>query len=390
MLSSKSARPGLSEQTKIAVWAAAAGRCTLCNELVLENEHLGAIVPIGELAHVVGWSGSSPRGIAELDDGQRRSADNLLLLCRNCHKPIDDGGYQGLYSVEELITRKREHEARIRQLTAIGADRKATVLRVVGAIRGVVPELSYDTALTAVTRAGLLPQLLPGSFRNEFDVDLRTVAGEGTAGYFQRCAVQLDERMSQLNDGIRRDQVARLAVFGFARVPILVYLGAGLDDKVPAVLFQRHRVDPDNPWCWPDDPPPASEFDVTPVTSATATDNVALVINLSGTIDLSELPSTVRDTHAVYVLAPAAPISPSPALISSLASLSKFEQAVRRFLARVEADHGKIARIALFPAIPLTAATTLGRVLMPHVSPAWTVFDRNEQGQFFEALEVRR
>jgi hypothetical protein len=32
---------------------------------------------------------------------------------------------------------------------------------------------------------------------------------------------------------------------------------------------------------------------------------------------------------------------------------------------------------------------TLGRVLMPKLSPAWAVFDRDERGQFFEALEVQ-
>ena len=55
-------RPHLNPRTEIAVWAAAAGRCTFCNRLVTENEDLGLIVPIGELAHNIGWSKGSPRG----------------------------------------------------------------------------------------------------------------------------------------------------------------------------------------------------------------------------------------------------------------------------------------------------------------------------------------
>ncbi len=98
----------------------------------------------------------------------------------------------------------------------------------------------------------------------------------------------------------------------------------------------------------------------------------------------------MAESHTVYVLAPAAPDVPGPTLISSPTALTNFDRAVRRFLALVEDDHGKLDRVDLFAAIPVSAAITLGRVLMPHVSPAWAVFDRDDQGRFFEALEVRR
>src|SRR5665811_912701 len=143
MKESTSARLDPTERTKLLLWGAAAGRCTLCNRSVLENEDLGIPVPIGELAHAVGAENGSPRGASGLSEEERRHPDNLLLLCRNCHKPVDDGGYVGLYSVETLHRLKREQESRVRFLTGIGADRGATVLRVVGTVRGVQPELSY-------------------------------------------------------------------------------------------------------------------------------------------------------------------------------------------------------------------------------------------------------
>ena len=55
-------RPQLNSRIEIAVWAAVAGRCTFCNRLVTENDVLGLVVPIGELAHNVGWGKDSPRG----------------------------------------------------------------------------------------------------------------------------------------------------------------------------------------------------------------------------------------------------------------------------------------------------------------------------------------
>jgi len=193
-----------------------------------------------------------------------------------------------------------------------------------------------------------------------------------------------------IDDGIRRGDIARLAVFGFARIPILVRLGAGLDDKVPMLIFQRQRVDDINAWRWPENPPHPSAFEVSLAITGKDRQRVALVINLSGAIGLEELPVGVAESHYIYVLVPIAPVESNPTLISSPEALTNFDRAVRRFLASVETDHGKIDRIDLFAAIPVSAAITLGRVLMPQLSPAWMVYDRDGQRQFFEALEVRR
>src|SRR5262245_15019046 len=91
---------------------------------------------------------------------ERSQADNLLLVCRNCHKPADASGVVGRYTVDELRRFKRDHETRIRELTSIGADRTAVLIRLVGDVRGVSPELSRDTVLAATTAAHYFPQLL--------------------------------------------------------------------------------------------------------------------------------------------------------------------------------------------------------------------------------------
>jgi SMODS-associated and fused to various effectors sensor domain len=76
--------------------------------------------------------------------------------------------------------------------------------------------------------------------------------------------------------------------------------------------------------------------------------------------------------------------------MDSNSSLQHFEQEVRRLLAMIEHVHGKILTIALFPALGVAPAVSLGRVLMPGVSPSWTVYDRDNDGTFFAALEVSR
>lgn len=384
-----SSRPSIPEATKIRVWAKAAGRCTLCNTLVTENDSLGEAVPIGELAHNVGWGDSSPRGASELTTAERAEAENLLLLCRNCHKPIDASGAIGRYSIEELARFKREHEKRIEMLTAVGADRQAALVRVVGTIRGAQPELTYDTALGALVRSGNFPSMLPNAYRSAYELDLTSISGPYTVADFAECARQIDALAVRINDGVRLGGVARLAVFGFARIPVLVHLGARLDDKVPAMVFQRQRSDTDNAWSWPATSE-SVDFDLAKVQEGTTAENVALVLSLSGTIAVEELPAECQATYSIYVITPRLPATPGPSLIQSPATLDNFGRAMREFFAAVEADHGKIARVDVFPAAPVSAAITVGRAMMPNVSPILRVFDRGEDGEFFEAIEVAR
>jgi hypothetical protein len=346
-------------------------------------------VPIGELAHNVGWGDGSPRGDSQLDDEQRRSSENLILLCRNCHKPTDDGGVIGHFSAEKLSQLKRDHEERIKFLTSIGGDRLATIVRVVGTIRGLQPELTYDTVLEATTAAGLFPKLLAGSFRAECESDLRTIANPGLPSYFAVCAEQIDALIDRVNDGIRRDEVVRLAVFGFARIPVLVHLGARLGDKVPAIVFQRQRVDDVSAWTWPEPRCESVAFVVEEMKGGSEAGGVSLVVNLSGVVTPAELPLDRLASDTVYVLKPAGSASPGPAIVSSPETLADFDRALRRFLVDVETKHGKPSEVHLFPAVPVSAAIAVGRVLMPDISPAWRVYDRDDAGRFFEALTVR-
>lgn len=384
-----SSRPQIPEATKIRVWAKAAGRCTLCNTLVTESGSLGEVVSIGELAHNVGWAERSPRGASTLSTEERTEAENLLLLCRNCHKPVDASGAIGRYSVEELARFKQEHEQRIEVLTEVGADRQAALVRVVGAIRGAQPELTYDTALGALVRSGNFPSMLPNAYRSAYELDLTSITDPYTLDDFVECTRQIDSLIERINDGIRLGGIARLAVFGFARIPLLVHLGAKLDDKVPALVFQRQRTDTENAWSWPADAESA-DFDIVLAQEGSDSEHVALVLGLSGTIPVGQLPMEHQSTYAIYAINPRPPAVPGPSLVQSSITLDNFGRAMREFFAVVEANHGKIPRVDLFPAVPVSAAVTVGRALMPSISPALRVFDRGEDGDFFEAIEVSR
>lgn len=117
---------------------------------------------------------------------------------------------------------------------------------------------------------------------------------------------------------------------------------------------------------------------------------VAVVVNLSGTILPRSCPSMSTKNIQFIQLHLQAPSNPGPSLIDSQLALASFERTARELFALVEHDHGKIPHLSLFPAVPLSGAITLGRVLMPDVSPALHVFDRGDDNCFFMALEVKK
>lgn len=68
---------------------------------------------IGEVAHIHAASDGGPRANTSLSREERRGAKNLILLCRICHKKIDDNVDQ--YPAETLIKIKERHEGPYRK-----------------------------------------------------------------------------------------------------------------------------------------------------------------------------------------------------------------------------------------------------------------------------------
>jgi hypothetical protein len=63
---------------------------------------------VGEICHIKARSPEGPRYDSTQTDAERHSFENLILLCRNHHKIVDDNAEK--YSVEWLKRIKCEHE----------------------------------------------------------------------------------------------------------------------------------------------------------------------------------------------------------------------------------------------------------------------------------------
>jgi hypothetical protein len=103
----------ITERTRKILWSRSAGRCAICKrELVTDETEADEEAVIGEECHIAAREASGPRGDSPLALEQRDEGNNLILLCRNHHKEIDD--QPNTFTVEELRQIKARHLSWVR------------------------------------------------------------------------------------------------------------------------------------------------------------------------------------------------------------------------------------------------------------------------------------
>jgi hypothetical protein len=98
----------ITDKTRKALWAKSGNRCAICKiELVQSTEANSGNIIIGEECHMVSPTTKGPRGKIDLI-GSFDAYENLILLCANDHKKVDE--LIDLYSVKNLKSIKNLHE----------------------------------------------------------------------------------------------------------------------------------------------------------------------------------------------------------------------------------------------------------------------------------------
>ncbi len=110
------ARESIPKNTQRKLWSQCGGFCQNpnCNRsLFLKTED--DTVSIANAAHIIGAGDTGPRSehyLAKKID--RNDISNLIMLCLDCHKTIDE--LEKRYSVEEVFSWKSKHFERISDL----------------------------------------------------------------------------------------------------------------------------------------------------------------------------------------------------------------------------------------------------------------------------------
>ena len=113
---------GILDKDRKHLWAKSGNRCAICkHELFLSNKN-NEDFNIGEECHIVSSQLKGPRHVDNYQDYD--SYDNLILLCRNHHKEIDDISNVSIYTKEKLHQIKHEHEKWVSESLTVNIPQK--------------------------------------------------------------------------------------------------------------------------------------------------------------------------------------------------------------------------------------------------------------------------
>ena len=370
----------ISARTTMVLYTQAGGRCEFdgCNEYLLEHYPTETVGNFAEQAHIYAFKEGAARGNAEGRPEDINHLSNLMLLCHRCHHLVDSVRPAD-YPVETLKRFKCEHEDRIFALTRISKDRDTVPLVLKGLVHGRPAAISDEEMQTAVA-----PNYLKR--RDKIEIDLTAVPDTPEEAFWKTATAAIDHKVGRLYALVPEpERTLRVSVFALAPIPLLIYLGARLSDKINVDLYQRHRA-PET-WSWKEGRGNAS-YTTRRVVRGEAGGPVALLVNLSGTNQPDSIPAAVGDGRAVYEITLDGQ-DPTPLFLDTRGDLERFTREYIRALAVIRHSHPDLDVIHLFPAAPAPVAITLGRARLPKVDPSILVYDRDSRaGGFVPTLEI--
>lgn len=371
----------VSNRTQLVLHVKAGGRCEFdgCNRYLLEHDPTGTAGNFAEIAHIYAFAVDGPRGAGP---GRPREVDelsNLMLLCQPCHKLVDDNPDR--YPVDVLRRFKHEQEERVLLLTAMGPNRRTVALILTARVADQRAELTLDDMQRAAA-----PRYL--SQREVVKIDLNSIADSHGDHYWRIGQEAIDKRVAHvLEKPFESAPAKHLSVFALGPIPLLVYMGTRLSTKVPTAIYQRHRDTED--WTWKEAGDPVS-YETRTIRQGTTPDAVALVLSLSGSVLLADLPAEIDETFTVYEIT-LVDRDPTPLLLNLADDLVRFSAHYASALRAIRAKHPRLEAIHLFPAVPAPVAVSIGRDILPKVDPVLRVYDFDKrEGGFAFALEANR
>lgn len=360
------------------LWGKAAGRCEFagCNRLVRISAVTAEQVNISEKAHIYSFKANGPRGHVGIEVSDLNFLANLMLLCHDCHKLIDQKKDGGRYTVGILEKMKEEHEERIRLCTAFGPQLKSHVLLYGANVGEQSSPLRFSMAATALN--GRYPADDVGISLGMVDSSYRDRDQNFWQIETQHLQMHFDKR---IREHLAREKIDHLSVFAFAPQPLLILLGSLLSDIVAADIYQLHR-EPKQSWSWP------SAFETQPlqVIPGKGTGIPALVLSLSDIIAHDRVTSVLGSDADIWTITVP---HPQNDLIKSPQQLSEFRAVVRKVLADIGSIYGPKSILHIFPAFPIATSIDFGRVRMPKANMPWDIYDHNNAtGGFIKALSI--
>jgi hypothetical protein len=364
------------------LWARAAGRCQFngCNRTLYKSPVTQERVNISEKAHIYSFSEEGPRGWGPFKKNPQNLNDvgNLMLMCHDCHKKIDQDKEGEKYTAPMLIQWKAEHEHKVYIVTGIKANQKSHVVFYGSNIGEQRSPLQHEDAMEAMFPARYPVSEYPVTLSMSCSHEDRTTAfWETESAHLNRV---FDQKVLPL---IEYDQTKHFSLFSLAPIPLLIQLGALFTDKISVDSYQPIR-EPKG-WHWQEFPE-GFEFIIKKPEKVEGTP--VLVISLSDIINHERIKTVMGDQVSVWELTvPEEHIGNDN--IRNSVQLSMMRSIIRKLMVLIKDVHGSTTPLSVFPAMAVSCSIEMGRARMPKADMPWIIYDQNnKEKKFIKAITI--
>ena len=369
------------ERTRLKLWVKAGGRCEFrgCNEPLWRNNLTLSDGNFGEVAHIIAASEDGPRGSADSADS-RIDYSNLMLLCPQCHIEIDRNPDK--YSSELLRQWKQAHEKRIEIQTNYPEEiHKSTVVLFTVKIKDRIPRINHEAY-----RNAMFPKY---PVDEGIKIEIPDFDRYGDETEWSTYARTIDRKIkTRVEEGIDEKKIKHFSVFAIGPMPLLMFLGKCIGDAIPTDLYQSHRniKDTSQTWSWQQEEREIqTSYIVNIIQVVEDSENVAIILALSDTIEKDKYANFVDETFSIYEITIE---NPSAHFLRNPRQLEHFSYEYRKLLNQVQTTHGHRCKVFILPAIPISIAVECGRVLLPTKDPEIFACEYYSQDGFRKVLKV--
>lgn len=345
-------RKNISQNTERLLWAMSAGRCEKCGRLIYQHPLSKSVGNFAQIAHNLPVSDRGPRSEYKQIDETKNIDDiqNLLLLCYDCHKEIDEIHPKD-YPPELLKRIKSDFEQFIVKATNINRVIPTTVLKY-------SPNLHGKRLLITGIHNALFPDKV---IEQEIDITLKdSTFFVGDSKYWE---IEEENLLRAFNRRVLPEienytkGLINISVFAIGPIPLLVKLGNLLSNKHNIDIYQLKKVP--STWEWETEKSDV-DYQISYIQECENPQKIIAIFSLSGDIKKDEVKAAISWNNSV-VIEIKTNQKPFDDFLRSKKQLGRFVRCYQTLREQLRKIGNSNTMVHLFAAVPNSIAIEIGR-----------------------------
>lgn len=279
------------ERIKLILMGKSGGKCEFrgCNKIISEETLTGKSGIYSNFAHIIADRVNGPRGDKVLSPKLAKEESNIIVLCFEHHKLIDENEKE--YTVQLLNEMKEEHENYIEELMKIPKDNNVIAVKYSSSISDRIPIIPDEEIRNSVKKQKMY---IEGKI---IDLNGNTYDEKNNESFFKLEADNLKACFLENVKPIqKRDGNKKIYLYAIAPQPLLIYLGVLFSD-ISNVEVQQLQREPLQEWYLKNDND--IKFDVKIIVPEKKYNKVALNISITADIDEERIRTVIGEKYDI-------------------------------------------------------------------------------------------